>query len=53
MIPTLDINQRILVNRLGGNPSIGEAWCSIRPEPTSRVDEGRPEPGAGTRTGVR
>jgi signal peptidase I len=24
MIPTLDINQRILVNRLGGNPSIGD-----------------------------
>jgi signal peptidase I len=24
MIPTLDINQRILVNRLAGNPSIGD-----------------------------
>ena len=24
MIPTLDINQRILVNRLSGNPSIGD-----------------------------
>jgi signal peptidase I len=24
MIPTLNINQRILVNRLGGNPSIGD-----------------------------
>jgi len=24
MIPTLDINQRILVNRLGGNPSVGD-----------------------------
>ncbi|HTX11909.1 MAG TPA: signal peptidase I [Solirubrobacteraceae bacterium] len=24
MIPTLNINQRILVNRLGGNPSVGD-----------------------------